>query len=499
VALWSAYAFDEGTGTTAADASGNGRNATIGSTNWTASGHTGAAALSSSNRAIASLPITSFTAWTMMFWVKFTNLSAAFQSMAEFNSSTDFLEINSSGIVDLFIANGPISVTAPSALSAGTWVHVAARGNSTSTDLVINGSQVATAGGQTSTGWTSAEFCGSTSQPGSMACDDLRVYDQRLDDATITNLMGTPVGGADSGPAAGPVKWPPGSRGRGPGRFTPWAGTGSDLTATIQGSATLSGAGTLTAAATTAAGATLAGAGTASATATTVTGAAVAGVGTLVPVPATVRTGGTLAGAGTLTAAATTGAGASLAGAGTLTGTATTRTGATLTGAGTVTAAATHATGSAVTGAGTVSALATTVAGATITGAGTLTATGTNSGSASATLTGAGTMTATATVIVGATLTGAGTVTALATTRTGAALAAAGTVTAAATTSAGASLAGAGTVTASATGTATGLQPGPAPHAEPGTRRSAAAGPGRTVGVTIRPGTKSTPTIEGGP
>ena len=197
--------------------------------------------------------------------------------------------------------------------------------------------------------------------------------------------------------------------------------------ATVQGSAALSGMGTLTASVTIGAAAALSGTGTLTASPVLAGSAALTGLGTLTAAPVLAGTA-TLSGAGTLTAAPQ------------LQGTAT------LSGAGTLTAAPQLAGAAALSGTGTLTVFWTYGATVALSGSGTLSV---SQNAGSATLTGLGTLTAAPLLQGGASLSGLGTLAAAWTLRQVAALTGAGTLTAAGAVvfPASAVLSGAGTLT----------------------------------------------------
>lgn len=167
------------------------------------------------------------------------------------------------------------------------------------------------------------------------------------------------------------------------------------LTVATTASATLTGAGSLTASPATAAAVTLAGAGSLTAAAAAASSATFAGSGSLTATATVVAAvSATLAGSGTVTAGSTSGVAATLAGTGALT----------VTPAQTATAS--------LTGAGGLASTAATVVAAAFTGAGTLAAAPTQVQVVAASLAGAGSLTCTPTTATAATLAGAGALTA---------------------------------------------------------------------------------------
>jgi hypothetical protein len=214
------------------------------------------------------------------------------------------------------------------------------------------------------------------------------------------------------------------------------AGAGS-VTAVVTEApiAAAAGAGAVAAVVTEAAGAAAAGAGSLTAVVTEIAGASLAGAGAIADTPATEAATASLAGAGSITDVVTQAVIASLAGAGAVNAT--------------VAGGASTAT---ITGAGTVTAVATQAATATAAGAGVVAATVTQQGAAS--LTAAGSVSASGAITGTASLAGAGAVTALAATAAPSALAAAGAVSASAGLRSTAALAAAGAITATGTSAA---------------------------------------------
>lgn len=252
------------------------------------------------------------------------------------------------------------------------------------------------------------------------------------------------------------------------------AGGGS----TVNGTATIAGAGALTASVTESITASLAGAGSLTAPVVQRSSSTATGAGALAS-PATTGPTATAAGAGTLSALATQRATATLAGAGVLAGAVVQSVTATITGAGSLTASGSSSGGTTatLTGAGALSASVTQGSSATPTGAGSLSATVVQNGKT--TLTGAGTLTAAGFIAGSAALTGVGSVAAPVRLLVGAGLIGAGvlTVSAGGVASGTASLVGAGAL-------AINLNPCVTPRPNSGTTTYATATTARPTGGT---------------
>lgn len=148
--LFSYWAFNDGTGTTASDSSGNGNTGTL--TNgptWSTPGniwpndiqYTG----SSKTYVISSASITTGTSRTYAVWVKPISLT---------NTDNFFISGRSSGLFTnnvgemFFNDRGAVSRDSGTVISSGVWTHVAAvcvfsGGSTDSVTLYVNGSQVA--------------------------------------------------------------------------------------------------------------------------------------------------------------------------------------------------------------------------------------------------------------------------------------------------------------------------------------------------------------------
>jgi chitodextrinase len=97
--LVAAYSFDKGTGTTVADASGNGNNGTINGATWTSAGHSGNGLVFDGTSALvtindsASLHLT--TGMTLEAWVYPTTVSAAWRDVVMKGNDNYYLEVTS--------------------------------------------------------------------------------------------------------------------------------------------------------------------------------------------------------------------------------------------------------------------------------------------------------------------------------------------------------------------------------------------------------------------
>jgi len=203
-----AYAFDEGSGTTVTDASGNGQNGTITGATWTSSGKYGYALSfngSNSRVSIADSDLLDLTTdMTIEAWV--------YPSVAPNNWKTIIMKEAPGFYVyaiyispsrrpaAVIVANGQEhGFEGPTALPLNSWSHLAMTYDGTTLRLHVNGSQAGSqtisAPTQTSTGalriggntiWEDEYFNG--------RIDDVRIYNSSLTAAEIQTDLNTPVG-----------------------------------------------------------------------------------------------------------------------------------------------------------------------------------------------------------------------------------------------------------------------------------------------------------------
>ena len=205
--LIAAYAFEEGTGTTTADATGKGHTGTISGASWTTAGKNGRAlsfdgindwvTIADAN----DLDLTN--GMTLEAWVKPNGL-AGWNTilLKEANSTLAYALYANDGnpwpAVTIRIGNGDYSAVGTSRLPLGIWTHLAATYDGTTLRLYVNGTQV---GSRPQTGnmnatnralriggnavWTDEFFNG--------LIDDVRVYNRALTAGEIQTDMNTPV------------------------------------------------------------------------------------------------------------------------------------------------------------------------------------------------------------------------------------------------------------------------------------------------------------------
>jgi chitodextrinase len=202
--LVAAYGFNEGTGTTVTDASGNGNNGTIRSATWTTSGKYGNALGFNGTSALVTInnatTLQLSTAMTLEAWVNPSTVSSAWRDVILKGDDNYYLEGTSpaSGRPAMGgkFASSPLYGT--TALAVNTWTHLAATYDGTTTRLYVNGTQVSS---QAQTGAMAASTnplqIGGDSLYGQFfqgTIDEVRIYNVALTASQIQADMNAPIG-----------------------------------------------------------------------------------------------------------------------------------------------------------------------------------------------------------------------------------------------------------------------------------------------------------------
>jgi PKD repeat protein len=210
--LVASYAFDEGTGNTIVDASGNGNNGTLTGGVWTNAGRFGKALSFGAGSIVtiadsASLDVT--TAVTLEAWVNPSTASTSWRNVL-IKTAGDPGSANpcyvlqgttgGSGFPSAYISPASGNVVGASALPVNTWSHIAATYDGAQIKFYVNGTQVASRA-QTGAITTSGDALtiGGNAFSGSNwdgLIDEVRIYNRALTQSEISADMLQPVSGA---------------------------------------------------------------------------------------------------------------------------------------------------------------------------------------------------------------------------------------------------------------------------------------------------------------
>ncbi|MGN9908307.1 beta-L-arabinofuranosidase domain-containing protein [Phytohabitans sp. LJ34] len=203
------YRFDETSGTSAADATGNGRTATLaGGAGWTAGRTGGAVNLSGTNAYVALPPgiLAGATACTVATWVRLDTI-ANWTRLFDFGSGSStsmFLTPRGSGGTARFAittsgSGGEQRINAPAALPTGVWTHVAVTLSGAVGVLYVDGAEVARNAaltrrpadlGNTTQNWIGRSQYGADPYLDG-AVDGFRLYSRVLTAAEVADLHAT--------------------------------------------------------------------------------------------------------------------------------------------------------------------------------------------------------------------------------------------------------------------------------------------------------------------
>ncbi len=203
--LVAAYGFNEGTGTTAGDISGNGNNGTIDGATWTTSGKYGGALVFNGTSALvtitdsASLDLT--TGMTIEAWMNPSVMSNIWEDVIYKGNDNYFLEGTSDNggvpVMGGTFGSSDAGLNGTGALPANTWTHLAATYDGTTMRLYVNGVQVASRAqtGAIATSTNPLQIGGDSlyGQFFKGTIDEVRIYNVALTMAQIQTDMNTPV------------------------------------------------------------------------------------------------------------------------------------------------------------------------------------------------------------------------------------------------------------------------------------------------------------------
>src|SRR5690242_1389201 len=203
--LVAAYGFDEGSGTTVTDASGNGNTGTITNAAWAATGKYGKALQFNGTNAFVSIPnaasLQLSTGMTLEAWVNPSTVNANWRDVIYKGNDNYYLEATSTSAskpdAGLIAGGSYADAFGTAKLAANTWSYLTETYDGSTLRLYVNGTQVASTAhtGAIATSTNPLQIGGDSIYGQFFAglIDEVRVYNVALTAAQIQTDMNTPV------------------------------------------------------------------------------------------------------------------------------------------------------------------------------------------------------------------------------------------------------------------------------------------------------------------
>ena len=203
--LVAAYTFDEGTGTTVTDSSGNGNNGTITGATWTTAGKYGDALVFNGTNALVSIPdATSLhltTGMTLEAWVNPSTVTSDWRDVIYKGNDNYWLEATSTSggvpAAGATLGSSDVDTLGTAALTTNTWAFLTETYNGSTLALYVNGTEVSSLAhtGNIATSTNPLQIGGDNiyGQYFQGLIDNVRIYNTALTQPQIQTDMNTPV------------------------------------------------------------------------------------------------------------------------------------------------------------------------------------------------------------------------------------------------------------------------------------------------------------------
>ena len=200
-----AYAFNEGTGTTVTDSSGNGNNGTIANATWTTAGKYGDALVFNGTNAPVTIPDAASlhltTGMTLEAWVNPSTVTSAWRDVIYKGNDNYYLEATSTSggvpAAGATLGSSDVDTLGTAALATSTWTFLTETYNGSALALYVNGTLVSSLAqtGNIVTSTNPLQIGGDSiyGQYFQGMIDEVRVYNVALTAAQIQSDMNTPI------------------------------------------------------------------------------------------------------------------------------------------------------------------------------------------------------------------------------------------------------------------------------------------------------------------
>ena len=214
--LVAAYAFNEGTGTTVNDSSGNGNNGTITNATWTTSGKYSDALVFNGTSALVTIPDAASlhltTGMTLEAWVNPSTVTSAWRDVIYKGNDNYWLEATSDSgskpAAGATLGSSDVDTLGTAALATSTWTFLTETYNGSALDLYVNGTLVSSLAqtGNILTSTNPLQIGGDSiyGQYFQGMIDEVRVYNVALTAVQIQSDMNTPIA-PDTQPPTAPT------------------------------------------------------------------------------------------------------------------------------------------------------------------------------------------------------------------------------------------------------------------------------------------------------
>lgn len=197
MALLAEYDFNENTGTTTADLTGNGYTLTTSGSGWVSGGYESSYSGKADFSGVVG-PNVLQQSWTVMAWVRWNAMAVPYMAILS-NASSFYLELWGDGSrVECWSGVSGHPSSGLNVIPNGTWTHVAATRQPDGISIVfVNGEPIVTGKGNAANFGAGTWYVGGANSPSYVldgSVDALRIFDQALSADDIRAWMHTPYG-----------------------------------------------------------------------------------------------------------------------------------------------------------------------------------------------------------------------------------------------------------------------------------------------------------------